>query len=583
MLVDPLLSLAISMHAQKGVYALLLGSGVSRSAKIPTGWEVILDLISRVATISGESHTGEAAAAWYRAKYGELNYSHLLNQLAATPAERQQLLRQYFEPTPEEAEQHLKVPTPAHHAVAELVRDGYVRVILTTNFDRLCERAIENEGLTPLVISSPDAAEGATPLAHSSCTVIKLHGDYLDTRLKNIQEELSTYDPRIDGILDRVLDEYGLIVCGWSAQWDNALREAFERRKSRRYSIYWIVRGGLTDEARQLVNLSQAREISCPEADIFFPSLAEKIAALNDFKISDPLPPKIASTTVKRYLVDDRHWIRLHDLINDLVRDAVQQFRPEHLLLMSEPSIEQALRRMKVYESETQVLQHVIVSLCKWGAADHESLVTKIIELQGYFSIPNGSYVIWSKMRLYPSLILLYAGGIAAIDSANYRMLRTLFTAPTYHDQSEQQLLFVEMIDRSVLPFDLHKDLPGYERRFTPLSDYLFNLLHSLFSETLSEYRYEQRFDYFEFIRGLVYADLGPKSGLFRVWGPPGRYAWKSQSHTIVEIIDEEILRLGGDWPLLKVGFFDGSLERLHTVLDGFKRTISAIRNDWHV
>jgi hypothetical protein len=54
------------------------------------------------------------------------------------PAERQQLLRQYFE------------PTPAHLAVAELVKGGYVRVILTANFDRLCERAIENEGITPL-------------------------------------------------------------------------------------------------------------------------------------------------------------------------------------------------------------------------------------------------------------------------------------------------------------------------------------------------------------------------------------------------------------------------------------------------
>ena len=64
------------------------------------------------------THTREAAAAWYGAKYSELSYSHLLNQLAAMPAERQQLLRQYFE------------PTLAHLAVAELVKGGYVRVIL---------------------------------------------------------------------------------------------------------------------------------------------------------------------------------------------------------------------------------------------------------------------------------------------------------------------------------------------------------------------------------------------------------------------------------------------------------------------
>ncbi len=35
-MIDPVLSLAVSMHAQKGVYALLLGSGISRSAGVPT-------------------------------------------------------------------------------------------------------------------------------------------------------------------------------------------------------------------------------------------------------------------------------------------------------------------------------------------------------------------------------------------------------------------------------------------------------------------------------------------------------------------------------------------------------------------
>jgi hypothetical protein len=50
------------------------------------------------------------------------------------PAERQQLLRGYFEPTEEEAEQGIKSPTPAHKAIAELVSEGYVRVVLTTNF-----------------------------------------------------------------------------------------------------------------------------------------------------------------------------------------------------------------------------------------------------------------------------------------------------------------------------------------------------------------------------------------------------------------------------------------------------------------
>ncbi len=50
---DPLVSLASSMHAGPGVYALLLGSGVSRAAGIPTGWGITLDLITRLAELSG--------------------------------------------------------------------------------------------------------------------------------------------------------------------------------------------------------------------------------------------------------------------------------------------------------------------------------------------------------------------------------------------------------------------------------------------------------------------------------------------------------------------------------------------------
>lgn len=108
--IDPLLSLAVSMHEQNGVYALLLGSGVSRSAKIPTGWEIVLDLASKLAKVSGEQVEREEAAGWYKAKYGEeLNYSRLLDELTASSAERQQLLKEYFEPTrtkPRKASNH---------------------------------------------------------------------------------------------------------------------------------------------------------------------------------------------------------------------------------------------------------------------------------------------------------------------------------------------------------------------------------------------------------------------------------------------------------------------------------------------
>jgi hypothetical protein len=54
MIDEPLLKLALSLGASPGVYALLIGSGVSRDAKIPTGEEIVIELIRKLAAINGE-------------------------------------------------------------------------------------------------------------------------------------------------------------------------------------------------------------------------------------------------------------------------------------------------------------------------------------------------------------------------------------------------------------------------------------------------------------------------------------------------------------------------------------------------
>ncbi|MGC2457757.1 MAG: SIR2 family protein [Gallionellaceae bacterium] len=179
---------------------------------------MVLDLIRKTARLEGEDCEPDPAE-WFRQKYDkEPDYSKLLDEIAKTQTERQQLLRGYFEPNEEERTEGLKLPGVAHKAIARLVAAGYLRVIVTTNFDRLIEKALDDLGVAPTIISTVDQVEGALPLAHSGATVIKLHGDYLDTRIRNTETELAAYDSALDKLLDRVFDEYGLIrlrlVCG---------------------------------------------------------------------------------------------------------------------------------------------------------------------------------------------------------------------------------------------------------------------------------------------------------------------------------------------------------------------------------
>ena len=177
------------MSSNPGVYALMVGSGVSRGAGILTGWEIVLDLVRKLATMRGES--GDPLT-WYRDTFHkDPDYSSLLKALCQTPSERRNLLRSYFEPTLEEKDQGIKVPGPAHKAVADLVSVGLTKVIITTNFDRLIENALEDRGIVPQVISNDSSVRGSLPLIHADCTVVKVNGDYIDTRIRNTRRELS--------------------------------------------------------------------------------------------------------------------------------------------------------------------------------------------------------------------------------------------------------------------------------------------------------------------------------------------------------------------------------------------------------
>ena len=375
-MIAPMVSLAFSIHSNRGAFALLLGSGISSASGIPTGWDIVVDLIRKLAKLEGEDCEPDPAA-WFKQRHdAEPDYSKLLDVIAKTPAERQQLLRGYFEPTAEEQDQ--KSPNAGHKASAQLVLAGHVRVIVTTNFDRLMEKALEEAGVTPTVISTADQLSGSLPLAHSGATVIKLHGDYLDTRIKNTEAELATYDPAMGALLDRVVDEYGLVVCGWSAEWDMALRRAIERCPSRRFTTFWATRSPLGEKAKRLVDQRKAVVIQVRDANQFFEELWEKVRALGDMAAPHPLSAKMAVATVKRHLVDPAARIRLRDLVFDETERLITELNGSAFSGQSElPPAEELQKRLTKYEGLCETLLAVVLTGCYWGKEAQEKLMTR--------------------------------------------------------------------------------------------------------------------------------------------------------------------------------------------------------------
>jgi len=555
--------LAIAMEASRGAYALLLGSGVSRAASIPTGWEVVTDLVTRIARLRGED-PGEDPAAWYTKVYGEdPEYGAVLGKAAKTPTDRHAVLRRYFEATDEDREANRKVPTRAHKAIASLVRSGHVRLILTTNFDRLVEQSIEAVGVTPTVISTPSAIDGALPLIHSRCTVVKLHGDYLDTRIKNTATELEKYSPKVSRFLARALDEFGLIVCGWSAEWDTALRHAIEACKTRRFTTFWAARGSLSPAAERLVQLRAAQVIPVSDADSFFMDVAEKVASLASISQPHPLSAPVAVATLKRYLADPQRRIDLHDLMQRECERVVSATSDEAMPASGtvHPTVPNVIDRIKRYENLTTVLSHLMAVGCYWGVDDQVALFRRCLERLA--DRPTvGGVLVWINLRQYPALVLLYAGGIAACAGRRYDTLGLLLATPVPTRHGERTAL--EALDPDwVLERPHANEVFGNKQNMiTPVSDHLAVLLREPLLEFLpGDERYQDAFDSFEYLLSCVLYDNAKQA-----WRR-GRFTWRGthfgdNDPPVGTALVAEAKAAGEAWAPLKAGLFGGSLSR---------------------
>lgn len=480
---DPITQLAFSMFGNKGVYALLLGSGLSRAAGIPTGWEITLDLVRRVALAQGVENQSDWTM-WYREQNGtDPDYSALLAELAISAAERRSILHSYIEPDDEDRAEGKKLPTAAHHAIAGLVRDGYVRVIVTTNFDRLLENALREIGVEPTVVSSVDTLSGAEPITHSACYVLKLHGDYKDARILNTDEELGAYPPQYNGLLDRIFDEHGLIVCGWSGEWDDALRAALLRVPSRHYPSFWGIRGKPGSGAEAIISQRKAVIVPITDADGFFMTLGERVKTLAETRKQSPLTIDLLVGSVKRYIARPEFRIRLDEVITREANKLFDRLDAKELSPQGSWSVDEFRRRLKVYEAATEPLAKAFGVLGRWG--DDTELATVANTIRGVVTRANkvgNGLTVWLGLRTYPAVLLMTAYGLGLARAERWKTLHDLFSLSMPREERDPKRVVNSLFlwDWKGWDDNLWNNVEGFmtgnNRRKTPLSDHLLDI-----------------------------------------------------------------------------------------------------------
>ena len=583
-MIDPIQSLSFAIQSKPKAYAILLGSGISKAAGILTGREIVLDLLGKLADLEGETSTPDDLEKWYWKKTGTAPlYSELLEALAHTAGERQELLHPYFEATAEEREEGIKQPTAAHHAIADLVRRGFIKVIITTNFDRMMEKALEQAGIVPKVLSTEEEVKGSIPLTHLDCCVFKVHGDYLDPHIRNTPEELAQYPWAISQLLDRVFDEYGLVVCGWSAEWDIALRNAICRCQSHRFTSYWTTRGEPSDTARRLIEHRQAKLISIVDADNFFQDIRDHVMSIEEFSAVHPFSVEVSVARMKRYLAEERHRIRLSDLIDHAVDNVLDQTTGDAFDTRTRRALNpsQLTQRVQSYTMATASLRELAALGGYWMQESQLVLWGKALDrlLSRGPSVTGGPTTVINLHRM-PGNILLYALGLGAVAAGRLNCLKALFqTRVTLEDQfgnSNDALWAFFENQKDINWSDLEEDHVG---TLTPLNDFMYTVLRpSGIRLGLDEQQYSLAFDQLDLSMALHMLqhpnDIVRYPRLIRCLNNRN---WDR----ILDEIRDSLTEYSEESPYVSCGIFGSTAQQCSHCVDCYSQSVEKHRPRW--
>jgi hypothetical protein len=292
----------------------------------------------------------------------------------------------------------------------------------------------------------------------------------------------------------------------------------------------------------------------------------------------------MAVATVKRYLVDPSARIRLHDLVHEETEKVFAGMcDPAFAAQAQLQPAEELPMRVEKYGALCEILLSVIVTGCYWGNEATTKLWVDCLQRIADPTDSGGGLVYLLKLRRYPALMLLYGAGLAAVVAGNYQAFAAVLTKPkAKNDHGTDVPLCSAVYPIAVIERDLARLLPGLGRNHTPVSDHLFAKLRVSFRDYLPrDEEYQNAFDRFEYLLGLVYADLTRRDIENGWWGPVGCFAWRGslfhQEGTTSREIGAEIETGGTNWPPLKAALFGGSVDQARTAKAKFDAFLSQI------
>ena len=306
-----------------------------------------------------------------------------------------------------------------------------------------------------------------------------------------------------------------------------------------------------------------AESIPIKGANEFFSTLQQQVESLQEFARPHPLSTEAAVASLKRYLSEPRHRIRLSDLVDSVVEQAIEATSGEAFGTEApRPDTASATGRVRRYEAACSTLLALATVGGFWAEEEHVLLWQRAVSRLGGKRSGSG-YTMWVELGRYPGSLLLYALGIGAVEAGRLKFIKRLLETPIREGHREDKLAIQVLTPGCLFDGNGHmmRMLEGMERRYVPLNDWIHDALRRHGGRIIAEdSRYTFVFDELEILMALNYIHVDSRESL-DIWAPLGAFGHRRETRDRILQVIETSLSGRGDSPFVQSGIFGDTAE----------------------
>ncbi|MGZ5865676.1 MAG: SIR2 family protein [Xanthobacteraceae bacterium] len=265
-------------------FAWFLGAGASRSVGLPSATDILWDLKRQYycreenQEITRQDIQNDAVrdriqtfmeSRGFPAEWAEEEYETYFEKIFGTDKEKQ---RRYVSSVL--AEEKVRLAS-GHRVLGAMISMGSCRVVFTTNFDTVIEKAVAAMGGKSLAAYHLEGAHNAKQALDNEeyPFYCKLHGDFRYESLKNLAADLATQNTDLSQCLVNAGNRFGFVVVGYSGR-DASVMDLFQSVLQTTnpfpHGLYWtyLKGSGLAPAVNKLLEAARMKGVKASAVPI---------------------------------------------------------------------------------------------------------------------------------------------------------------------------------------------------------------------------------------------------------------------------------------------------------------------------